>query len=367
MILYNMISEFNPSGHYGEVRMLFNFSPLTRHFLCDSIAIFLTLNISSYISIIAMLARKYLPKSLGEVVGQDEAVSVLKNLVSKRDFPPLLFSGPPGCGKTSTAYALANELSLPVVELNASDERGIDTIREKIKTLSFLSGERLILLDECDSMTTTAQEALRRIIETAKPNVKFVLTANFIHKIIDPIKSRCLIINFKKLSNADMAKIIIKVMKGENKLPSPLTEEAKSFILTLVEISDGDVRRALNLLEALLTEEKALTKENLLLFIKPDISDEILKLVTDGKVEQAIKRLEDLYLEQKLDGRKTIDSLFSSIKKNNIFTLEEKLILYDRLAEVEHRILEGADPLLQLVSFLSNVYLVRFGGKELAN
>ncbi|MGC9124667.1 MAG: AAA family ATPase, partial [Caldisericaceae bacterium] len=303
-----------------------------------------------------MLTSKYRPKSLDEIIGQDSVVKTLKQLKEKQNFPHLLFTGPPGSGKTSCAYAFASELNIPIVELNASDERGIETVRSKIKNLTFSSGQRIILLDEFDSMTEIAQEALRRIIELSPPNVKFIATANNVSRVIDPIKSRFLILYFNKLDSRSMAKISLRILKSEGIIP-PLTPEIKQAVEQLVDVSDGDARFAVNVLDSLISENKLITSSNVLLLSgRQDVGGEILVLALDGKIEEAIRRLEDLYIEQRLSGRKTISDIFSSLKKSEKLSLEEKLILFSKLAEVEHRINEGGDVLLQLSSFLADLY-----------
>jgi replication factor C small subunit len=300
-----------------------------------------------------MLAEKYRPKRLDDVVGQDHVVKALKELVQRGPpLPHMLFFGPPGCGKTSTAYALANELNVPIVELNASDERGIITIREKVKRLAQTAGYRIILLDEADRMTDEAQHALRRIME--KTHVTFILTANEDWKIIDPLKSRCVNFRFNKLPFQDMAKIIVKIFKEEG-VKIELTQDVKDALTLLLDYVNGDLRRAINMIEAIITTNKTLTIETIKAIIPPSLAQEALQLAINGNWEQALKRLEDAYIQSKLEPQITIENLYKAIDKLNA-PIHVKLKLYDKLAETERGIKIGCNPLIQLVGFLATAY-----------
>jgi len=300
-----------------------------------------------------MLVEKYRPKKLDEIVGQDHVVKALKELIKKEPpLPHLLFFGPPGCGKTSTAYALAYELKTPIVELNASDERGITVIRDKVKRLAQTAGYRIILLDEADRMTDEAQHALRRIME--KTHVTFILTANEEWKIIDPIKSRCVNFRFNKLNLHDMARIIIKIMVSEGIDVKP-TQEVKEALTLLLDYVNGDLRKAINMVEAMITTTKTITVEAIKAMIPPSIAEESLKLAINGNWEGALKKLEDLYIQNKLEPNLTINHLYRAISKLDL-PIHVKLRLYDKLAEVERGIRIGCNPLIQLAGFLATAY-----------
>jgi replication factor C small subunit len=300
-----------------------------------------------------VLAEKYRPKTLDEVVGQDHVIKALKEMVKKGlPLPHMLFFGPPGCGKTSTAHALANELKVPIIELNASDERGITTIRGKIKRLAQTTGYRIILLDECDQMTEEAQHALRRIME--KTHTTFILTANEDWKIIDPIKSRCVNFRFNKLSYQDMAKIIVKILRSEG-VEVKLTPEVGEALTLLLDYTNGDMRRTLNLLETMITSTKSLTVETVKALIPPSLAQEALELATKGDWEKALKKLEDAYVQSKLEPQITIENLYKAIAKLEV-PVHVKLRLYDKLAETERGIKVGCNPLIQLAGFLANAF-----------
>jgi replication factor C small subunit len=264
----------------------------------------------------------------------------------------MLFFGPPGCGKTSAAYALARELKAPIVELNASDERGITTIRDKVKRLAQAAGYRIILLDECDRMTDEAQHALRRIME--RTHITFILTANEEWKIIDPLKSRCVNLRFNKLSKQDMARIIVKIMLSEG-VDVKLTPELKEALSLLLDYTNGDMRRAINMVETMITSSKAVTVEAIKALIPPSLAQEALQLAIGGSWEQALKKLEDAYIQSKLEPQITLEGLYRAIEKLDV-PIHVKLRMYDKLAEAERGIRMGCNPLIQLAGFLASSF-----------
>jgi len=302
-----------------------------------------------------LLAEKYRPKRLSEIIGQEHVVKHLAEIVARRAKVHMLFIGPPGCGKTSTAYALANELGVPMQEYNASDERGINVIRDKIKRVAFTLGEKIILLDEADNMTDDAQHALRRIMERAeRAGTMFILTANEEWRIIEPIKSRCAIFRFRKLTEEEVLKVLLNILKGEGVDPKSIVT-AKDALMFLVRYVDGDLRQAVNILETLITSGKTLTVENIKVLAPPRIASRVLGLALEGKVEEAIKTMEDLYISNKLDSKETIDDLYKAIKTLNVNPLV-KLRLYERLAEAERAVKIGCNPVIQLAGFLASAY-----------
>ncbi|MEM4409080.1 MAG: replication factor C small subunit, partial [Candidatus Caldarchaeum sp.] len=200
--------------------------------------------------------EKYRPRRLDDVVNQEEVVSTLKNVVSTKNVPHMLFSGPPGTGKTATAHAFAQELFGPryledglFVEINASDERGIETIRERVKTYARTVpfggiGFRILLLDESDQLTDAAQHAFRRTMEQFSATCRFILAANYSNRIIEPIQSRCAVLRFKPLS-MQMVEIMLRRIAEAEKV----TLE-DSAVQAIYEFSLGDMRKAINILQS---------------------------------------------------------------------------------------------------------------------
>lgn len=211
--------------------------------------------------------EKYRPATLADVSGHHDILATVNKFVDSNRLPHLLLYGPPGTGKTSTILALArriygaDNMRQMVLELNASDDRGIDVVREQIKTFAStkqiftiggagrggsgsLAAYKLIILDEADAMTNTAQMALRRIMEKYTANTRFCIIANYSHKLSPALLSRCTRFRFSPLKEADIRVLVDKVIEEEHvKIDSDATE-------ALVRLSRGDMRRALNVLQA---------------------------------------------------------------------------------------------------------------------
>lgn len=304
-----------------------------------------------------MLSSKYRPKSLDEVIGQEKIVKSLREMLKTRKIPHLLFTGPPGCGKTSTAYAFAKELDYPVVELNASDERKIEHVRERIKPLAFSTGRRVILLDEADQLGYDAQHALRRIMEKCTKDVRFILTCNKARKLIDAIKSRCAVFYFEKLSDADVLKVVLTVLRKEIK-DFKLTPEVKQGLVELVRYVNGDLRKALNTLETIITSKQEISLDTVRLQIPPEFAKEILETALEGHWQEALRKLEDAYVINH-DAENIVEQLWQGIL--NADTEDYiKWKLFEKLSEVEMAIRMGCNPLIQLAGFLSVVWVSRF-------
>ncbi|GME67634.1 unnamed protein product [[Candida] boidinii] len=198
--------------------------------------------------------EKYRPTNLNEVYGQNEIVTTIRKFAEDGRIPHLLFYGPPGTGKTSTIIALAREIyganyKNMVLELNASDDRGIDVVRDQIKNFAstrqiFNQGFKLIILDEADAMTNVAQNALRRVIEKYTKNTRFCILANYAHKINPALLSRCTRFRFSPLKKEAIEERVDVVIKSEN---LKISDDAKK---SLLKLSEGDMRKALNVLQA---------------------------------------------------------------------------------------------------------------------
>ncbi|MDM7935328.1 MAG: replication factor C small subunit, partial [Methanothrix sp.] len=198
--------------------------------------------------------EKYRPERLEEIVGQDEIIRRLKSYVRTRNLPHLLFSGPPGVGKTAASIAIVKEIfgeawKNNFIELNASDERGIDIIRHKVKDFARMAplGEaefKVIFLDEADALTGDAQSALRRTMERYSATTRFILSCNYSSKIIEPIQSRCAVYRFKPISPEAVAKRIAFIAEREGLRVTEGGMEAIEYV------AGGDMRRAINALQA---------------------------------------------------------------------------------------------------------------------
>lgn len=305
-----------------------------------------------------VLQKKYIPKNLSEIIGQDAIIGALRQYKSIEELPHLGFFGRPGVGKTACAYGLANELDVRLIELNASDERGIDVVRNKIKTLLFTAGSRIILLDEADNLTNESQNALRRPMEKAlqTTNNRLILTINREWKIIEPIISRCANFYFKPLSDESIKKIVLRVLLGE-KVSFKNKDEALKVLNTIASASGGDARKSLNL-----TEKVIANKDNILPVLERemmevDLAKETLQYAVEGEYEKALRSLENLLLSQQVNSDKVIEIFWKGLENLNIEPVK-KFPLYSKLADAERSLKIQCSPLVQLTSFLMSIIAI---------
>lgn len=308
-------------------------------------------------------AEQYRPQRLSEVINQKHIVERVKAFVKEKNIPHLLFAGPAGTGKTSVALALAHELygkewRQNVLELNASDTRGIDVIRGQVKNFARTKtisdvGYRIIILDESDSLTNEAQQSLRRTMESFTSVSRFILIANYPSRIIEPIQSRCSVFRFKTLSELDIKKYISRIVEGEK---LKITEDA---INVIVYISEGDLRKVANLLQSSASLGEKITEEvvyDVASKAKPNDVKEMLELALNGNFEDARKKLQDLLLRQGLAGGDIIFEIHKQIYSLNV-SEEAKIQLIEKTGEFEFRLSEGGNELIQLEALLANFLL----------
>lgn len=299
--------------------------------------------------------EKYRPKTFDEIIGQDKVIKAIRKAVKNKDLPHMLFIGPPGTGKTTTATVIARELfgeawKNHFVELNASDERGIDTIRTKIKTLSLTKRKLIIFLDEADALTPDAQHALRRIMEKT-PSI-FILSANYDYRIIDPIKSRCAVYVFEKLGEKDVARMLLKICKAEG---IPLSDKNKKSLIEIVKSCKGDLRRAINTLQQSVDENKEIDLKTVVSQTPPKIASEALRTALAGNFSRAKELIQEAYLQVR-DINLIIEELYQEI--DNIKDDHIRANLLIRLATLEHRCRHLSNPVIQLVSFIAYAWVL---------
>jgi len=306
-------------------------------------------------------AEKYRPKSLDEIINQRHVVNRVRVFVKERNIPHMLFAGPPGTGKTTMALCIARELygegwRQNVLETNASDERGIDVIRGKIKDFArtvAMGGARfrIIILDEADALTADAQQALRRTMETYSATVRFILICNYSGRIIPPIQSRTAIFRFKTLSEDDIREFIRRVVEGEN---LTIDDEAIQAIIYLCE---GDLRRVANLLQAAAALGDHITEEMIYEVssqARPDDIRRMLEAATDGRFKDARSILYKMLVNQGLAGEDIIRGIHRQIYSMNL-PEDAKIRLIEAIGEYEFRISEGANALIQLEALLAKI------------
>lgn len=316
----------------------------------------------------AIWTEKYRPKDFSEIKGQKEIVKRIKAFVELQNIPHLLFAGPAGVGKTTMALVIAKKIFKDswhqnFLELNASDERGIDVIRIKVKDFARTRaiGDvpfKIIYLDECDALTREAQQALRRTMENYTQNCRFILSANYSSKIIDPIQSRCAMFRFKPLEKKEIFAVIEKIEK-EEKLK--IDEKAKE---SLFNISEGDVRKVENILQSSAAISSNITEEiiySMASAARPKEVDEVLKLAIKNKFIEARNKLMDIMLNYGLSGLDIIKQIQKEIINLDLDN-EKKMILMEKCGEIEFRMTEGSDEFVQLEALLSQFVL--YGSKK---
>jgi len=305
--------------------------------------------------------EKYRPAKLADVIGHDDITKRLKQYVEKRNLPNMMFSGPAGTGKTSSSIALAKELfgtsfEQNFLELNASDDRGIDVVRKTIKdfarTLAFDAGFKIIFLDECDALTQDAQQALRRTMEKYTKTCRFILSCNYSSKIIEPIQSRCVIYRFKPLNAKDIEKQIQHIADKEK-----LTVDEKAKV-AVNYIAQGDLRKAVNIMQAAATLDKKLTEDIVYKVssrARPEQVQEMILLALKGKFLDARKKLEELMYEQGMSGEDILVQLYRETMALTEKDLAEKdkIDLVDTIGEYDFRLVEGANERIQLEALLA--------------
>jgi len=319
----------------------------------------------------AIWTEKYRPSKFEEVVGQDEIIKRVKNLTNSLNLPHMMFAGPAGTGKSTLAIIVAKDLFKEFwkenyLELNASDARGIDVIRQEVKNFARTKSLgsvpfKIIFLDEADALTKEAQQALRRTMENYTSTCRFILSCNYSSKIIDPIQSRCVLFRFKLLEKKDIEKRI-KIIADTEKI----TIDEK-VIQTLYEGSEGDCRRAINLIQASASISPIITEEiiNILLSsARPKDIKVVLDYALSGDFEKARERLLDIMLKESISGTDIIKSIQKEVWKLDIDP-ELKVRLTEKTGEIEFRLVEGSDEFVQLEALLASFVLAGLGIKKL--
>ncbi len=312
--------------------------------------------------------EKYRPRTLDEVVGQKHVSERLKAYVASRNMPHLMFTGPAGTGKTTCSLALAREMfgdewKGNFIELNASDERGIDVVRGKIKEFartSPLGGAefKIIFMDEADALTSDAQAALRRTMEKYSGICRFILSCNYSSKIIDPIQSRCAVFRFKPLTSEDVSGFLMSIVEKEK---IDIDDDA---VKGLVMVARGDMRRAVNSLQVAASLGRKIDLDLIYQttgMANPEEVKKILETALAGDFIRARDLLEKTMIEFGLSGQDIIKQIHSAYFDLSLTDME-KVRLIDKTGEIEFRIVEGSNEKIQLEALLA--YLVMIGGNK---
>lgn len=311
--------------------------------------------------------EKYRPQTFEEIMGNEETTTRLSIFAKKGNVPNIIIAGPPGVGKTTTILCLAKILlgsafKEAVLELNASNDRGIDVVRNKIKMFAQQKvtlppgRHKIIILDEVDSMTEGAQQALRRTMEIYSNTTRFALACNYSEKIIEPIQSRCAILRYTKLSDAQVLARVIQICQKEN------VNYTEDGLEAIVFTAQGDMRQALNNLQSTHNGFDIVKSENVFKVCDephPMLIKEMLKSCSVGDIRKAYKVMEHFW-NLGYAAEDIIKNIFKVCKNLDI---EEplKLAFIKEIGITHKRIVEGLTTLVQMSGLLSRLCIASSG------
>lgn len=310
--------------------------------------------------------EKYRPKKFEDIVSQNIVINNLKDFVSSGNMPHMIFTGPAGTGKTSTALIIAKTLLKGeryyrnLLELNASDTVRMQFVRDILK--SFVNSDmmidedslKIVILDEADNIPPQVQQALRRIIERTSSRVKFILICNYVNRIIDPIISRCAVFRFVKLSNEKIVERLEFIAKNEElSIPSNIE---KKFFEVICFVSANDLRKAINTLQSAVALElsKNLDINEILRisgFIDELTLENLIKAIQSKSFAEARKIILSI---ENFDSRNFIRQLLATLHKFE-FDTKDKKIIYALIGDIDFRISQGADDYIQILALIAEI------------
>ncbi len=309
----------------------------------------------------ALWTEKYRPKNLDQIEDQEEIVSRLKEFIKSGTMPHCLFAGPPGTGKTTAALCLAHDLfgsrfQDVFMELNASDERGIDVVRTTVKEFARMASLssvpfKILVLDEADNMTGDAQHALRRTMEKYTDTCRFILCCNYSGKIIEPIQSRCALFRFSPLPEDRIVEYLDNIGKQEN---LKITREG---LASIVEVAEGDLRKGINALQAASSMSKTISEETIYQVVgraKPTDVRAMLNHALKGDFIKAREELRNLLVKSGISGSEIVRQIHSEIFRLAV-PERRRINLIEGLGETDFRLVQGGDEEVQLSAFLAKL------------
>ncbi|HYY91057.1 MAG TPA: replication factor C small subunit [Candidatus Dormibacteraeota bacterium] len=309
----------------------------------------------------ALWTEKYRPKTLNEIIDEEEIVARLQEFVKRETMPHCLFAGPPGTGKTTAALCLARDLfgerfQDVFMELNASDERGIDVVRTTVKEFARMASLssvpfKILVLDEADNMTSDAQSALRRTMEKYSDTCRFILCCNYSGRIIEPIQSRCALFRFTPLPDGKIVENLHRIAKNEG------LKFTESGLKSVVELAEGDLRKAINTLQAASSMSKGITEESVFQVVgraKPTDVHEMLNHALKGDFIKARDELRHLLVRYGLSGSEIVRQIHSEIFRLAI-PEKKRIELIEAVGEIDFRLVQGGDEEVQLSALLARL------------
>jgi len=309
----------------------------------------------------ALWTEKYRPKTLDEIQDQEEIVARLREFIKNATMPHCLFAGPPGTGKTTAALCLAHDLfgrrfQDVFMELNASDERGIDVIRTTVKEFARMASLsavpfKILVLDEADNMTGDAQHALRRTMEKYTDTCRFVLCCNYSGRIIEPIQSRCALFRFTPLPEEKILDYLGYIAKKEGLKISP------DGLKSIVEVSEGDLRKGINTLQAASSLSRSISEEAVYQVVgraKPTDVQAMLNHAIKGDFIKAREELRALLVKYGISGSEIVRQLHSEVFRLAI-PERRRVSLIETIGETDFRLAQGGDEEVQLSALLAKL------------
>lgn len=308
--------------------------------------------------------EKYRPKNISNVFDQNEIITSLKECIGNNyNIPHYLFYGTPGTGKTTTALALCYQMfkkdafNERVLELNASDERGIKVVREKIKTFAKLKIKekenipnfKVIILDEADALTDESQFALRRIIEEYSKSTRFFFICNYVTKINNAIISRCVVYRFRPLNNKSIIKMLKVISKKEKIIIN--NEDLEK----INNISNGDLRKAINILQRISYFENVNNLDNILFNISEDSFNNIISRIKEINCYKDLLELTTLFINNSYGGNNILKEFSKNIVKSKKFTDIQKIMLFKKIAYFDYLLNNGSNEELVVINLFSHI------------
>lgn len=305
--------------------------------------------------------EKYRPQRLDDIVGNEETIERLKLIVRDGNMPHMIILGLPGIGKTTSVHCLAHELlgehySAATLELNASDDRGIDVVRNKIKQFAQTKillppgRHKIVILDEADSMTPGAQQALRRTMEVYSNTTRFAFACNQLSKIIEPLQLRCAILRYNRLADDEVLSRLLEVVKAEG------VQASSEGLQALIFTAEGDMRQAINNLQSTAAGFGYVDDTNVFKIVDqphPLVVKQILSCILKKDVDAAIDLLDTLWAK----GYAAIDIVTLAFKVAKTMPVSElrRLDIIKEIGFTHVRVLEGVSTYLQLCGMLAKL------------